>query len=106
MQIRIGFIVFQQNIVLRPVLFDQRLFKQQRLGLAGGNRHFNMMNVTDQRYRFTVKATGTEVTGYTILEVLCLADIEQFTIGSKHTVNPGALRQGFKEGFDVKIGHF
>ena len=54
--IGIGLIVPQQNIVGRPQRFDQILFQQQRFCFTAGNSDFNGRNLAHQGFGFRGQA--------------------------------------------------
>ena len=48
MDIRLTFIVAQQDVIARLMLLDQNAFQQQRFGFGMGNRHLDRADMGDQ----------------------------------------------------------
>jgi len=92
--IRIAFIVFELNIVLRPILFNQIHFKNQRFQLGFHHNPVDMINMTDHlagfyRMLHTVLKIGTDP----VTQIDRFTDINDFVIGVFHQITTGFIRQ-------------
>ena len=85
--IGIGFIVTQQNVVGRPVAFDQVVFKQQRIHLGRGHRNLNIAYARHQRHCLCSEASRAEIAADPVFEVSRLADVEKLAVFVVHLVD-------------------
>ncbi|MNM67260.1 hypothetical protein D3C81_787850 [compost metagenome] len=95
--IRVGLIVAQQDVIRRPPFLDQRLLKQQRFGLVGGDGGFDLDNARHQGSRLRRQAGFAKIAGETLLEVFRLADIQQPGFTVEHPVDARATAAGRQE---------
>ncbi|VVN29392.1 hypothetical protein PS681_04755 [Pseudomonas fluorescens] len=86
----IGFVVAQQDVVRRPPLFDQRLFKQQRFGFVGGDGRFDLRNATHQRCGFRRQTGFAKVAGQAFFQIFGLAHVQQACIAVEHAIDARA----------------
>ena len=101
--IGIGFIVFQADVIWRPVLFDQVVLQQQRIHLGSGHRDFNVTDAIDQGHGLRCEPACPEVAGHPVLQVLGLAHVQQLTVPVEHLVDARPAGQGGEKGLGVKF---
>ena len=101
----VGLIVLQQNIVGRPIHLDQIVLEEQRVALCRCHRYLNIGNTRHQRHGLGRQARRPEVTGDPIFQVFRFADVEQIAVGIEHLIDPRASRQLSEIGFGVKGAH-
>ena len=87
------------------MLLDQIVLQQQGVHFCRGHRHLDIANTGDQSHGFCGQATGTEITGDPVFEILGLADIKQFALVIVHLVHPRPAGQGVQKGFGIKVRH-
>ena len=88
--IGIAFVVLEQDVVLRLVLFYHRVFEHERFKLAVGDDDIEVVDMADQLARFGVQPLGRlEVVGHAVLEQLGLADVNHLAILILVHVNAG-----------------
>ena len=90
---RIGLVVAQNDVEARLFGFDQALFEQQRLGLAGGHRDADVAHLGHQRHGLGGEPGRAEIRRDTGLQAARLADVEDFAILADHLVDAGPGRQ-------------
>ncbi|MNJ11025.1 hypothetical protein D3C77_51920 [compost metagenome] len=95
--IRVGLIVAQQDVIRRPPFLDQRLLKQQRFGLVGGDGGLDLDDARHQGSRLRRQAGFAKIAGETLLEVFRLADIQQPGFTVEHPVDARATAAGRQE---------
>ena len=74
--IRIGFIISQQNIVFRPVFLNQILLEDQCIGFRVGNGELYMMNISDQSPGLFRTQIFDEIRMKTVGKILGLSNID------------------------------
>ena len=94
---RIGFVVAQQYVVARLIELDVVMFKQQRFRLRMGDGYVNLLDLRDERFRFTGRKIATEIAGKTLFKVLRFTDIDNRTASIVHPVNAGLAGHGFQK---------
>ncbi|MNT44231.1 hypothetical protein D3C72_1807480 [compost metagenome] len=87
--VRIGFVVAQQDVVGRPPLLDQRLLKQQGFGFVGRDGRFDLRDTRHQSGGLGGKARFAKVTREAILEVFGFTDVKQPRLAIEHAVHAG-----------------
>ena len=95
-----AFVVAQQNIVARFELFDQVLFKQQRLGFGARGQKHHRGGFKDHPGDPRRMARGPSVIGHPRPQVAGLADIQNLALGVQHPVNAGRAIQHPEIGLD------
>ena len=107
LDIGVGLIVAQQNIVRRAQGLDQRLLKQQRLRLAGGDGGLHAGDTADQRPGFGAGDVFLEIGIQPGAQIPGFPHIEHSAIVVQHPVNTGlAGAMGEKLlGVELRQGH-
>ena len=85
--IGVGFIVPQQDVVRRLVVFDEVVLQQQGIHLGRGYSHLYFLDARHQRHGFFGKSAGPEIAANPVLKIAGLTDIEQFVAGIIHLVD-------------------
>src|SRR5208337_3457507 len=86
--------ILEIDIVLRLVLLDQVIFQEERLGLGIGHHHADTCDSFNEAPVLEVVILFLEVTAHPLLEVLCLADIDDRALLVEKEVAAGITRQG------------
>ena len=100
--IGVGFVVTQQDVVDRLVLLDQVVLQQQRLDLAVQHSDLDVGDVGHHRHGFRLQPAGAEVAGNPVFQVFGLAHVQQPPLGVVHLVHAGALAQGGEKGLVIE----
>tara|TARA_B100001013_G_scaffold311210_1_gene216325 strand:+ start:282 stop:596 length:315 start_codon:yes stop_codon:yes gene_type:complete len=88
----IRFIVPEQDVVYRPIRFDQTLFEKQRFGFASRRRDLNIMDLVHQSDRLSGETRSTEVTRDSTPQIASFAYIKDVALTIEHAVNAGTTR--------------
>ncbi len=104
-QIRISFVVAEQNVVARLERLNQIVFQQQRLGLGGCDGGFNARNVRHHQPNARRQITLLEIRRHPLLQRLRLAHIQQLPRRIVIAVHPRQQRQGGKNGMGIESFH-
>ena len=89
-----GLVVAQQHIVARHEALDQVALEQQRLDLAVGRHHLELVGFRDHALEAIGQSCDLGVGGHPLLEALRLADVEGVAATVQHAVDPWRIRQG------------
>ena len=82
LDVRIGFVVAQQNVVARLLLLDQVVFKRQRLALVAHHDVFNIDGFTQQASGLGVLAGALhKIRAHPRPQVLRLANVDDLAFG-------------------------
>jgi len=98
---RVGFVVFQLNVVERFVLFDQAVFEQQSVGFRRRNEPLDVVDLRNQQAGLAVLLLFGEVAGDALFEVFCFAHVEQSAVRIEILVHAGLMRHAREGVFDV-----
>ena len=101
----VGLVVAQDDVVGRPLRLDQALLEQKRFRLAAGDGHLDVAHLGDERHGLRGQSRGAEVGGHPRLQVARLADVEHRPVLAHHPVDAWARGQCGKEGFRVERCH-
>ena len=93
LEIRVTFVVTEQDVVPGPQRLDEGVFKDQRLGLGSHHRSFQARNLADHEADTRAPVVFLEVARHPALEVDGLAHIKHLTGGIEKPVNAGQRRQ-------------
>ena len=103
-QIRIGFIVPQHDIVTGTVFLDQVAFQNQGFDLAVGHDGFKVFHMADQRFHFDrMSARCPEVAVDPVIQIFCLAYVDNPAGAVMHEVHAGFMGQNRKGFFDFVV---
>ena len=90
----IPFIVLEQDIVFRLMLFNQGAFQQQRLKFRAGDDGFKFVDLRDHFHRFgRVGSQVGKILAHPVFQRLGLADVDDGALGVLHNINAGQQRQ-------------
>lgn len=67
--VRVRFVIAQQNVVFRAMLLDQVMFKYQRLSFCEGHSDLDISNITDKRSRFGTVYIRSEIRAEALFKV-------------------------------------
>ena len=101
LQIGIGFIVPQHDVVTGTVFLDQVAFQNQSFDLAVGHDGFKVFHMADQRFHFDrMSARCPEVAVDPVIQIFCLAYVDNPAGAVVHEVHAGLMGQNGKGFFD------
>ena len=86
----IGFVVAQQNIVGRPLLLDQGLFKEQRLDFTTRYRDLNIRDACDHGLGLGIECAA-KVAAKACFQAFGLAHVKGLAMRVQHPVDPRGL---------------
>ena len=89
---RIGLVVAQADVEARPVLLDEALLGQQRLGLGGDEHELDALDRVDHLVGAAGHRVG-EVAGDALADRLRLADVDDLALGVAEEVDARAVGQ-------------
>ncbi len=90
LQIRIGLVVFEEDIVVRLVPLDQFVFEDQRLARRVGADHLEIGDPAHEFARLARHRAGrAEVRADAIAQRLRLADVDHLPFGILHQIDAG-----------------
>ena len=89
----IRLIVFELDVVDRPMLFDQAIFQQKRVRFRGSNEPFDVGDFRNEQTRLAVVILFREIAGDPFFQVLGLPHVKQPLGIIKILVNARLLRQ-------------
>ena len=94
-QVEIGkaLVVAQQDVVARPVLLDEVVLEDQRLGVGVDDRDLAAAHLAHHRRDLRRQLVGAKIARHAALEVLRLADVENLAIRIEHAVHAGPRRK-------------
>ena len=90
---RKGFIVFEQNVVVRFQPFDQVVFQQERFGFGRRFDDFYLFDLGDHPLDAHALPFGAGIRIQSFAQVFRFADIQHFALTGQHTVYAGAIRK-------------
>ena len=93
---RILFVVFQQNIVLRRVLFDKIVFQNERFFFGRAHNVTKIDDVFDKFHRFFGFYGRVEILTYPVFKVDRFPDVNDRAGSVRHNIYAGALRKVFQ----------
>ncbi len=94
LDVRIRLVIFQADVVARPVLLDEVALENQRLDLARRHDEFEVRDFRDHRADFRrVIALALEILPHAVLEHDGLADIDDLARRVLHDVDAGIVGQ-------------
>ena len=98
-QVQVGktLVVPQHHIEPRPVLLDEIVFKQQRLGLGIRDRDFHVRRFGEQRLHLRLNVAGLKVGSDPVLQVSRLADVEDLAVRIQHPVDARTTGEAIDE---------
>src|SRR5690554_1588594 len=85
-----GFVVAQQDVVGRPLLLDQSLFKEQRLDFTTRYCDLNLRDACDHGLGLGVECAA-KVAAKACFQAFGLAYVKGLTMGVQHPVDSGGL---------------
>ena len=89
LQIRVAFIVPEQNVEARMQRFDQVVFKQQRFGLRADHRGFHAHDARDHEANACATVVFLKIAGDALFQVARLAHVQHAAFRVKVTVHAG-----------------
>ena len=84
------------------MLLDQVVLEQQRLGLGVGHRDFDFRDLLDHRRGLRRVVAFLEIGRDALLQVTCLADVDDLMFLVEHAIDAGLVRQRLQEGLQVE----
>ncbi len=96
----VGFVVAQNDVVVRLEALDQVGLEQQRLGLGVGGDDLHGRGQRHHAAQAFRQADGLGVGGDALLQAARLADVQRLALGIEHAVDAGAGRHGFHRRLD------
>jgi hypothetical protein len=78
----VRFIVLQADIVPRPVLFNESVFKKQRFFFTAGNEYFYVGKLGKQEANLHSPVTAAGILAYTGAQIFCFAHINDPPLAS------------------------
>ena len=91
---RIAFIILEQNIVSRHVLFNERIFQDQRLKFTGGNDGIKVIHPGHHAPRFFIMARIIlKILTHPVFQFFCFAHINHRALNVHHNIDAGTQRQ-------------
>ena len=100
--VRIGFIVAQQHVVSRPVLFNEGVFQDQRFGFGVGHRYVHVGNLLYQHLSFYSIDFFPEIAGYAFFQIFRFTNVNHVTRFIVHAVDTRLMSQVTKKVFSIK----
>jgi hypothetical protein len=92
LDVGVGFIVFEQDVVLGAVLLDQVHLEQQSLQFALCDDNVKVGDTADEAASFVAEAAGgAEIGAHAVPQTLALADVEQLALGVLPEVDAGGF---------------
>ena len=88
--------VLELDVVPWPVFFDQSIFEKQGLDFVVCNYKIQARRGLDQALCLRVMIAFLEVVAHSLLQVLGLSDVEDFSLGVQVKVSDWKVRDGFK----------
>ncbi len=105
LQIRIVFVVAQQDVVARIALLDQVVLERQGLDDRVGDDDLEARGFVEQRVVARAEAVGAKVAADAIAQRSGLADVEGFSRGAGKQIDPGLMRQPAHLLLEIVDGH-
>ncbi len=94
LEVGVTLVIPEQDVVLRVLRLDEVVFQQQRLGLGAHHRGLHPHDLADHVADTRAAMGLLEVVGHPLLEVACLAHIQQLAVRIKVAVHPRQRGQG------------
>ena len=93
----IALVVLEQDVVVRHVLLDERVFQDQRLELTGDEDRVEMVHLRDHAPRLLVVGgvIFLEILADAVLELLRLAHVDDLSGPVHHQIDAGASGSSF-----------
>ena len=98
----VGFVVAEQHVVARHQRLDEIVFQQQRLRLGACHSGFDARDLGNHQARARAGQILLEIGGNALLQVACLADINDLAGGIDHAVDAGQVGQRLEERLGIK----
>ncbi len=95
--VRITLVVPEDDVELRPVLLDQVVLEDQRLGLGIRHRDLDFRDKLHHGSRLYRVVAASEVARDAFLQISCLADVKDLVLCVEHPVHTGTVRQAPQE---------
>jgi hypothetical protein len=102
LDVGIGLVVAEEDVVLRRQALDEVVLEDQRLGLGARGGHLDAGHLPHHEPDARAQVGFLEIGGDALLQVLGLADVEHLAVGVEHAVDPGFLGQGTDQGLAVE----
>ena len=99
----ITLVVLEQDIVVRPVALDQRVFQHERFEFAVSDDHVEIAHLVDHR-RHLRQMLAAEVADDAVFQPLGLADVDDLALFVEHDIHARKLRQIIRF-FQKRIKH-
>ena len=105
-EIRIPFVILEQNVVFGTVALNQGAFQYQRLKLRRGYYHVEMVDVADHQLCFGRMGGGIlKILAHPVFQFFGLADIDHLVVTVAHDIHAGRVRQAQRLFFQFIKGH-
>jgi hypothetical protein len=89
---RISLVIFQQDIVMRLMLFNKRVFQDQSFEFRIGYDHIEIMDFLDHGFHFG-QMIPVEIAADSVLQLFCLPHIDYLPMLIQHQINARKLWQ-------------
>ena len=95
LDIRVRLVVFEQDVVLRLIFFDEVVFEGEGVDLGLGDDVVEVVDVGDHRLHLFGLGRRMEVLAHPVFEDARLADVDHVFVRVEHDIDAGLIRQQF-----------
>ncbi len=100
LDVRKALVVPQDDVEPRPVLLDEVVLEQQRLGVGVGDRDLDVRDLLDQREGLRLDLARHEVAADAVLEATRLSHVQQLAFAAVHAIDAGSSRSAATKFFE------
>ena len=102
LDVRVGLVVAEEDVVARLVRLDQVVFEEDRLELVVGGDEVDPLDLVDEGHRLGVaRAAADEVRLHAAAQVARLADVDDLVLGVLVQIDAGAVGELFEASFEA-----
>ena len=94
LDVPVGLVVFEADVVARPVLFDQGVFEEQGLFFAGGDQDLNVCKLSKKEGDLHPAIAAARILTHSRAQAFGFADVDDLATFSLEEIHAWAGRQG------------
>ncbi len=103
LDVPVRLVVLEADVVAWPVLFDQRVFEEQRFFFAAGHEDLNVGKLRQEKGDLRPTVAATHVLTHARTQAFGLAHVDDLAVCAFKEVDPRTGRQSHEFGFEREV---